>query len=149
MEWRCVGRSEVGRLVPRNISARVAPSASDAKALMSEVYTTPTLHRDFSLDNTPFHQPTTTHHPNLILAMADSSASVTGSAPAESPAQQQARLRRERRAAKIQAGGADRLKAISSLQGGTHRDVEKDVPGRLHNVAPVYRLFVLTSHSST
>ncbi|KAF2800498.1 hypothetical protein K505DRAFT_412907 [Melanomma pulvis-pyrius CBS 109.77] len=62
--------------------------------------------------------------------MADSSASVTGAAPAESPAQQQARLRRERRAAKIQAGGADRLKAISSLQGGTHRDVEKDVPVR-------------------
>jgi hypothetical protein len=60
--------------------------------------------------------------------MADSP-SATGSSPAESPAQAQARLRRERRAAKIQGGGASRLQAISSLQGGTHRDVEKDVPG--------------------
>jgi hypothetical protein len=48
---------------------------------------------------------------------------------AESPAQEKARLRRERRAAKIAAGGADRLQAISSLQGGSHRDFEKDVPG--------------------
>lgn len=53
------------------------------------------------------------------------------SSPAgESPAQEKARLRRERRAAKIQAGGATRLQAIASLQGGTSlRNVEKDVPG--------------------
>ncbi|KAF2470646.1 uncharacterized protein BDR25DRAFT_261738 [Lindgomyces ingoldianus] len=56
--------------------------------------------------------------------MADSAATAT----AESPAQEKARLRRERRAAKIQAGGASRLQAISQLQGGSHRDVEKDVP---------------------
>ncbi|KAF2711983.1 hypothetical protein K504DRAFT_464087 [Pleomassaria siparia CBS 279.74] len=62
--------------------------------------------------------------------MADSPPSSSGSAPAESSAQQQARLRRERRAAKIAAGGASRLQAISSLQGGTYRDVEKDVPAR-------------------
>jgi GET complex subunit GET2 len=47
----------------------------------------------------------------------------------DSSAQDKARLRRERRAAKIAAGGANRLKAITQLQGGTHRDVEKDVPG--------------------
>ena len=61
--------------------------------------------------------------------MADSPVSTTGSSPTESPAQLQARLRRERRAAKITAGGASRLQAISSLQGGSHRDVSKDVPG--------------------
>ena len=61
--------------------------------------------------------------------MADSTASTTGMASTESPAQEKARLRRERRAAKIAAGGADRLQAISSLQGGSHRDFEKDVPG--------------------
>jgi hypothetical protein len=65
------------------------------------------------------------------LTMADSTASTTGAASAESPAQEKARLRRERRAAKIAAGGADRLQAISSLQGGSHRDFEKDVPGAL------------------
>lgn len=79
--------------------------------------------------------------------MADSSASATGSKASESLAQQQARLRRERRAAKIQAGGADRLKAISSLQGGTHRDVEKDVPGRA--TLPFVKLPVLISNSPT
>lgn len=49
-------------------------------------------------------------------------------ADSESPAQEKARLRRERRAAKIQAGGASRLEAISSLQGGSHRDVSRDIP---------------------
>ncbi|KAF2689755.1 hypothetical protein K458DRAFT_292124 [Lentithecium fluviatile CBS 122367] len=61
--------------------------------------------------------------------MADSPASMSGAAPPESAAQEKARLRRERRAAKIAAGGADRLQAISSLQGGSHRDFSKDVPG--------------------
>lgn len=62
--------------------------------------------------------------------MADSPS--PASPPAgESSAQEKARLRRERRAAKIQAGGASRLQAITSLQGGSHRDVEKDVPGML------------------
>ncbi|KAH7117044.1 hypothetical protein B0J11DRAFT_108087 [Dendryphion nanum] len=61
--------------------------------------------------------------------MADSSpASATGGSPLESPAQEKARLRRERRAAKIQSGGASRLQAISSLQGGSHRDVSNDIP---------------------
>ncbi|KAF2651951.1 hypothetical protein K491DRAFT_706715 [Lophiostoma macrostomum CBS 122681] len=59
--------------------------------------------------------------------MADSPAT-TGASPVESPAQEKARLRRERRAAKIQDGGASRLHAITALQGGTHRDIEKDVP---------------------
>lgn len=59
--------------------------------------------------------------------MADSPASTTGGAAGESPAQQQARLRRERRAAKLQAGES-RLQAITALQGGTHRDVKKDLP---------------------
>ncbi|KAF2016972.1 hypothetical protein BU24DRAFT_332506, partial [Aaosphaeria arxii CBS 175.79] len=48
----------------------------------------------------------------------------------ESPAQEKARLRRERRNAKLQTGGAARLQAITSVQGGSHRDVEKDVPVR-------------------
>lgn len=60
--------------------------------------------------------------------MSDPSASASGSAPAESPAQEKARLRRERRAAKI-ADGESRLRAITALQGGSHRDVAKDVPG--------------------
>ena len=55
----------------------------------------------------------------------------TASPTVESSAQEKARLRRERRAAKIQAGGASRLQAISSVQGGSVRDFEKDVPGRL------------------
>ncbi|ORY18837.1 hypothetical protein BCR34DRAFT_621320 [Clohesyomyces aquaticus] len=62
--------------------------------------------------------------------MADAESSPSAGPAGESPAQKQARLRRERRAAKIQAGGASRLQAISQLQGGTHRDVEKDVPVR-------------------
>ncbi|KAF2185179.1 hypothetical protein K469DRAFT_163892 [Zopfia rhizophila CBS 207.26] len=53
--------------------------------------------------------------------MADSPASAS---KAESPAQEKARLRRERRAAKIQGSGTSRLQAITSLQGGSHRDVE-------------------------
>ncbi|KAF2005176.1 hypothetical protein P154DRAFT_424990 [Amniculicola lignicola CBS 123094] len=60
--------------------------------------------------------------------MADADA--PGASPTESPAQRQARQRRERRAAKIQAEGASRLQAITSLQGGSHRDVEKDVPAK-------------------
>lgn len=63
--------------------------------------------------------------------MADSSAAATGAVPGESSAQKQARLRRERRAAKLQDGEA-RLQAITSLQGSTHRDVTKDLPGMLH-----------------
>ncbi|KAF2730509.1 hypothetical protein EJ04DRAFT_444939 [Polyplosphaeria fusca] len=54
--------------------------------------------------------------------MADDSPS------ADASAQEKARMRRERRAAKLAAGGASRLKAITELQGGTHRDIEKDVP---------------------
>jgi len=48
------------------------------------------------------------------------SPSATPDSPAAklSPAQEQARLRRERRNAKIQAGGASRLQAITSLNGG-------------------------------
>ena len=37
----------------------------------------------------------------------------------ESPAQRQARLRRERREAKIKAGGTDRLDKITQLSGRT------------------------------
>jgi len=47
-----------------------------------------------------------------------SSASTSGVPPAgESKAQEQARLRRERRNAKLQAGGSDRLGKIASLSG--------------------------------
>lgn len=52
-------------------------------------------------------------------------------APAESPAQAKARLRRERLAAK---SGAGRLQKITALQGGPPKDIaefEKDVPGTL------------------
>lgn len=70
--------------------------------------------------------------------MADPSASASGASPAESPAQKQARLRRERRAAKL-ADGESRLQAITALQGGTHRDVKKDMPGE--HTAP--RCFLL------
>lgn len=73
------------------------------------------------------------HFASQTLAMDDSASSATGSIAAESPAQEKARLRRERRAAKIAGGGVSRLQAISSLQGGSHRDIEKDVPGtQLH-----------------
>ncbi|KAF1978236.1 hypothetical protein BU23DRAFT_451157 [Bimuria novae-zelandiae CBS 107.79] len=61
--------------------------------------------------------------------MADASAAATGAALAESPAQKQARLRRERRAAKL-ADGENRLQAITALQGGTHRDIKKDLPAK-------------------
>lgn len=62
-----------------------------------------------------------------LPTMADLSASATGAATAESPAQKQARLRRERRAAKL-ADGESRLQAITALQGGTHRDLKRDLP---------------------
>lgn len=60
--------------------------------------------------------------------MADTSAAASSAVSGESPAQKQARLRRERRAAKLQ-DGENRLQAITALQGGTHRDVKKDLPG--------------------
>ncbi|OCL12520.1 hypothetical protein AOQ84DRAFT_419495 [Glonium stellatum] len=50
--------------------------------------------------------------------MDSPSATPDSSAAKLSPAQEQARLRRERRNAKIQAGGASRLQAITSLNGG-------------------------------
>ncbi|KAF2236665.1 hypothetical protein EV356DRAFT_512871 [Viridothelium virens] len=50
--------------------------------------------------------------------MADSS-DVNTSASDESPAQRQARLRRERRQQKVTSGGKDRLQAIASLSGRT------------------------------
>lgn len=46
----------------------------------------------------------------------------------ETPAQEKARLRRERRNQKIQGGGASRLQAITALQGGQHTSVE-ETPG--------------------
>ncbi|KAL5398788.1 hypothetical protein PMIN06_008419 [Paraphaeosphaeria minitans] len=61
--------------------------------------------------------------------MANTSAVATGAVSGESPAQKQARLRRERRAAKLQ-DGENRLQAITALQGGTHRDVKKDLPAK-------------------
>ncbi|KAF2866067.1 hypothetical protein BDV95DRAFT_611945 [Massariosphaeria phaeospora] len=63
--------------------------------------------------------------------MSDAAAPPAGAPASESPAQAKARLRRERLAAKIQTGGASRLQAISSLQGGTLRDVQKDLPARV------------------
>ncbi|KAL9089077.1 MAG: hypothetical protein Q9165_005890 [Trypethelium subeluteriae] len=50
--------------------------------------------------------------------MADS-AGASSSASDESPAQRQARLRRERRQQKVTSGGKDRLQAIASLSGRT------------------------------
>jgi hypothetical protein len=57
--------------------------------------------------------------------MADPSSATTGALPTESSAQKQARLRRERMAAK---GGASRLQQITALQGGSLRDVAQDAP---------------------
>lgn len=53
--------------------------------------------------------------------MADSSppTSVPDENDAETPTQRQARMRRERRAAKIQAGGSDRLNKIMNVSGRT------------------------------
>lgn len=65
---------------------------------------------------------------SFFFGMDDQPVTATGAATAESPAQKQARLRRERRAAKL-ADGENRLQAITALQGGTHRDVKKDLPG--------------------
>ena len=61
--------------------------------------------------------------------MADSPAPSSGHAVAETPAQEKARLRRERLAAK---SGASRLQQISALQGGPPKDlseIQKDLPG--------------------
>ena len=72
---------------------------------------------------------------SFFFDMADQPVTATGAAPAESPAQKQARLRRERRAAKL-ADGENRLQAITALQGGTHRDVKKDLPGMSFHFPP-------------
>ena len=61
--------------------------------------------------------------------MADLPAASPGPAGAETPAQEKARLRRERLAAK---SGAARLQQISALQGGPPKDlseIQKDLPG--------------------
>ena len=52
--------------------------------------------------------------------MSDSPASATGAIPAPN-ANDQARIRRERREAKIRAGGASRLNKITGLSGGLQR----------------------------
>lgn len=52
--------------------------------------------------------------------MSDSPASTTSAAATPSPSEQ-ARLRRERREAKIRAGGASRLNKITGLGGGLQR----------------------------
>ncbi|XPS94805.1 hypothetical protein M3J09_004107 [Ascochyta lentis] len=60
--------------------------------------------------------------------MADTPAASPGPVAAETPAQEKARLRRERLAAK---SGASRLQQISALQGGPPKDlseIQKDVP---------------------
>ncbi|KAJ4335562.1 hypothetical protein N0V95_008876 [Ascochyta clinopodiicola] len=62
--------------------------------------------------------------------MSDAPAASPGPAAAETPAQEKARLRRERLAAK---SGASRLQKISALQGGPPKDlseIQKDLPGR-------------------
>ena len=46
---------------------------------------------------------------------------------AETPTQKQTRLRRERREAKIKAGGSARLEKITNLSG------RQNLPGTLHN----------------
>ena len=46
----------------------------------------------------------------------------------ETPTQQQARLRRERREAKIKAGGSARLEKITNLSG------RQNLPGRLRSL---------------
>lgn len=64
--------------------------------------------------------------------MADTPASSPGPAGAETPAQQKARLRRERLAAK---SGASRLQQISALQGGPPKslsEIQKDLPSMYH-----------------
>ena len=48
----------------------------------------------------------------------------------ESPAQRQARLRRERRQQKVTSGGKDRLHAIASLSGRTVAQMDE---GAMHN----------------
>jgi hypothetical protein len=61
--------------------------------------------------------------------MADLPPASPGPAAAETPAQEKARLRRERLAAK---SGASRLQQISALQGGPPKDlseIQKDLPG--------------------
>ena len=54
--------------------------------------------------------------------MSDSPAFTTGAAPA-SNVNEQARIRRERREAKIRAGGTSRLNKITGLGGGLQRGV--------------------------
>lgn len=50
----------------------------------------------------------------------------------ESPAQRQARLRRERREAKIKAGGTDRLDKITKLSGRTPESSKLHTSSALH-----------------
>ena len=57
--------------------------------------------------------------------MEDSSPASSDVPANETPAQKQARLRRERRNAKIQTGGADRLGKIMNVSGRTQPPVEE------------------------
>ncbi|PGH07388.1 hypothetical protein AJ79_06290 [Helicocarpus griseus UAMH5409] len=54
----------------------------------------------------------------------------------ESPAQQAARLRRERREAKIKAGGSARLDKITSLSGRTPSSMRDESPASLSDTTP-------------
>ena len=57
----------------------------------------------------------------------DSPEPQTQGGDAETPSQKQARLRRERREAKIKAGGSARLEKITNLSG------RQNLPGRLRS----------------
>jgi len=58
------------------------------------------------------------------------------STPDESPAQRAARLRRERREAKIKEGGSARLDKITSLSGRTPQAGTKGICRALKSSAP-------------
>jgi hypothetical protein len=69
----------------------------------------------------------------------------------ETPSQRQARLRRERRQAKLATGGTDRLKAISNISGRqmpeTREDSGKELISKLNDMLQV--LTYCSSYSRT
>lgn len=136
---RCGGAAGVKRsdLSQRELSSQLHSAAPDAasRSGTSVLVNTMTSVAPLLPSNTPTRAPhrlAITATSSLRFSMADSPASPPPPVAAETPAQEKARLRRERLAAKLATGGATRLQQISALQGGPPKDlseIQKDLPG--------------------
>jgi hypothetical protein len=126
---------------------RLSHNATPEAASRSGLAPSPTTNTMTSVapllpSNTPTRAPhrlAVTATSPLHFFMADSPASPPPAA-AETPAQEKARLRRERLAAKLATGGATRLQQISALQGGPPKDlseIQKDLPGTIPLLHPI------------